>query len=37
MSDDDESPWISMDGTINEETPEIQNKSPNNKTLIHQK
>ena len=28
MSDDDESPWISMDGTINENSPEIQSKSP---------
>ena len=28
MSDDDESPWISMDGTINDNSPEIQSKSP---------
>ena len=28
MSDDDESPSISMDGTINENSSEIQNKSP---------
>ena len=28
MSDDDESPLISMDGTINENSSEIQNKSP---------
>ena len=28
MSDDDESPWISMDETINENSSEIQNKSP---------
>ena len=28
MSDDDESPWISMDGTIKENSPEGKNESP---------
>lgn len=28
MSNDDESPWISMDGTINENSPESKNESP---------
>ena len=28
MSDDDESPWIDMDGNINENSPESKNKSP---------
>tara|TARA_B100000963_G_scaffold159000_1_gene138394 strand:- start:5558 stop:6676 length:1119 start_codon:yes stop_codon:yes gene_type:complete len=28
MSDDDESPWIDMDGNIKEKSPESKNKSP---------